>query len=285
MRFVKRGKNDPMPVRVRRRRRMQRRVMYAGAVLGVFAMTLAGVTLLIRSGELDGVLNAVQMRVANLGADLNLTVQSVEVEGRERADKQTILSALGVRRGSPILAVDLDAAKTRLESVAWVRSAAIERLLPDTIHIRLVEDTPLAIWQHDGKFSVINQEGAIIPGANAGEFPALLQVVGAEAPHATPDLLEMMAGEQDLAHHVTAAVRVGDRRWNIEFDNGVELILPEDGADAAWRRLASLDRSDRLLEKSITAVDMRLPDRLVLRVPPDVSKSVIKKVRPTGPNT
>jgi cell division protein FtsQ len=285
MRFVKRGKTEPAPVRIRRRRPMQRRVLYAGAVLGVFAMTLAGATLLIRSGQLDAVLNEAQLHIADLGATLHLTVQSVEVEGRERADRQAILDALSVKRGSPILAVDLEAAKARLESVAWIRSAAIERMLPDTIHIRLVEDTPLAIWQHDGKFSVINQEGAVISNANAGQFPSLLQVVGEAAPHATPTLIEMMAGEEDLAHHVTAAVRVGDRRWNIEFDNGIQLILPEEGADAAWRRLATLDRSDRLLERAVTAIDMRLPDRLVLRVSPEISKSVIKKVRPTGPNT
>ena len=86
---------------------------------------------------------------------------------------------------------------------------------------------------------------------------------------------------------MTAAVRVGARRWNVEFDNGIEVALPETGAAAAWHRLAALDRSDNLWARAVQTIDMRLPDRLVLRVTPDAAKSLVKKSKPpqASPNT
>jgi len=284
MRFLRRAETDPSPIRVRRRRRLYRRVIYAGAALSVLGAAAAGAWYLQRSGVADAALARAEATLARNAVALHLTVQSVEVEGRERADRQAILDALAVRRGTPILTVDLEVARTRLEAIPWVHSAAVERLLPDTIYVRLVERQPIALWQHHGKFDLIDQDGAVIPNARVEDFPRLLQVVGDGAPEAAADLLDLLSGEPDLARHVSAAVRFGARRWNLALDNGVEIDLPENAADAAWHRLAALDRSNRLLERDITAVDMRLPDRLVLRVSPDTAKSLIKKSRPAGRN-
>jgi cell division protein FtsQ len=286
MRFLSRT-DDPPPVRIRRRRQMQRRALYAATAALVLGASGAAAWYVERDSRLAAIIAQAQTRVAAMGAELHLTVESVQVVGRERADGQAILAALGVKRGSPILGVDLDAAKARLETVPWVRSASIERLLPDTLFVSIVERAPLALWQHGGKFDLVDQDGNVIPNADVGAYPSLPQVVGDGAPAAAPDLVALLASEPGLQRRVTASVRVGARRWNVEFDNGIEVALPEDGAADAWHRLAALDRSDHLLERDVQAIDMRLPDRLVLRLTPDIAKSLIKKSKPTqaSPNT
>lgn len=284
MRPVTRGEADSPPVRTRRRRQLHRRLIYAGATMAVLGATAAGGWYLERTGMMTKALAPIEARIARQAIARRLTVQSVEVEGRHRAARQAILDALGVRRGVPILSVDLDAAKTRLEAIPWVRSASVERQLPDGLYIHLVEREPLAVWQHHGQFDLIDQDGAVIANAHVEDFPSLPQLVGDGAPQAASDLLDMLASEPDLARHVIASVRVGDRRWNLVLDNGIEVALPEQAPDAAWHRLAALDRSDRLLERDITEIDMRLADRLVLRLSPDAVKSIIKKTRPTRSN-
>jgi cell division protein FtsQ len=286
MRLMNRS-DDPPPVRIRRRRQRQRRIMLAAAALVVLAGSAGGAWYVGRDGGLAAYAQQVQTRIAQAGADLHLTVESVQVEGRQRSDAQAILAALGVSRGTPILSVDLDAAKARLETVPWVRNASIERLLPDTLYVRLTERAPLALWQHQGKFDLVDQDGNIIADADIRDYPFLPQVVGNSAPGATPDLLKALAGEPALEAHVTASVRVAGRRWDIHLDNGVVVSLPENNAASAWHRLAALDRSDRLLEREVQIIDMRLPDRVVLRVPPDIAKSIIKKGKPAqaSPNT
>ncbi len=284
MRSVTRGDADSPPVRTRRRRRLYRRMIYAGAAAIVLGTAAAAGWYAERMGMITEALAPVEARVATLAIARRLTVQSVEVEGRHRADRQAILDALGARRGTPILSVDLDAAKTRLEALPWVRSASVERQLPDGIYIRLVEREPLAVWQHHGQFDLIDQDGAVSPNTGVADFPALPQLVGDGAPSAVSDLVDLLASEPDLARHVTACVRVGGRRWNVDLDNRIEVALPEESPKTAWHLLAALDRSDRLLERDITAVDMRLGDRLVLRLSPNAAKTTIKKTRPTRSN-
>jgi cell division protein FtsQ len=199
-------------------------------------------------------------------AAAGLVVNDIEVEGRTTTDAATIFAALHAGRGTPILAVSPSRAQRQLETLPWVRSAVIERHLPDTLIVRLVERQPLAVWQHGGKLELIDRQGEVIPVKDLGRFARLPTVVGEDAAKHAAQLIEMLASEPALAARVTAAVRVDDRRWNVRIDNTIEVLLPEQDAAVAWARLAALDRTQKLFERNLREVDLRLPDRLVLRV-------------------
>jgi cell division protein FtsQ len=218
---------------------------------------------------------------------LGLTVSDVTVEGRETTDGETILAALAARPGTPILAVSPKRAKQQLESLPWVRTAVIERRLPGTLYVRLVERKPLALWQHGGKIALIDRVGAVIPVDRLDRFAKLPMVVGEGAASHAAELLDMLANEPDLAARVTAAIRVGDRRWNLRIDNAIDVLLPADEPARAWAQLARLDRSSALLQRDVQTIDIRLPDRVVLRVSPETPKEtpVSKKGRPSAKNT
>ena len=218
---------------------------------------------------------------------LGFTVSEVTVEGRETTDGETILAALAARPGTPILAVSPKRAKQQLESLPWVRTAVIERRLPGTLYVRLVERKPLALWQHGGKIALIDRLGAVIPVDRLDRFAKLPMVVGEGAASHAAELLDMLANEPDLAARVTAAIRVGDRRWNLRIDNAIDVLLPADEPARAWAQLARLDRSSSLLQRDVQTIDIRLPDRVVLRVSPETPKEtpVSKKGRPSAKNT
>jgi cell division protein FtsQ len=218
---------------------------------------------------------------------LGLTVSDVTVEGRETTDGETILAALAARPGSPILAVSPKRAKQQLETLPWVRTAVIERRLPGTLYVRLVERKPLALWQHGGKIALIDRVGAVIPVARLDRFAKLPMVVGEGAASHAAEFLDMLASEPDLAVRVTAAIRVGNRRWNLRIDNAIDVLLPADETAEAWARLARLERSAALVQRDVQTIDIRLPDRLVLRVSPEPPKEtpVSKKGRTPAKNT
>jgi cell division protein FtsQ len=226
-------------------------------------------------------------RLLDLSAALGFRVVDVRVEGRRTTDRETIIEALDARPGTPILAVDPVRAKQKLESLPWVRSAAIERRLPNTLYVRLVEREPLALWQHAGKIELIDRTGTVIPVPRLDRFAKLPMVVGEDAASYAAELLAMLASEPDLAARVTAAVRVGGRRWNLRIDNAIDLLLPTDEPAAAWADLARLERSSAVLKRDVQAIDMRLPDRLVVRVAPEPPKDAppAKKGRPAAKNT
>ncbi len=201
-----------------------------------------------------------------------LAVADVLVEGRVRSDGEAILAALEVERGSPILALDLGAARARLEALPWVRAAALERRLPDTIFVRLEERRPFALWQLNGNLAVIDQDGTVIDGAPVKEHALLPLVVGPGANSHVAEVVGLVDSEPELKPLVTAAVRVSERRWNVRLKGGIDVRLPEAKASAAWSSLARLEREHGLLQHDVIAIDLRLPDRPVVRTAPGKRK-------------
>jgi len=252
--------------------RRLRRVV-GGLALGV--VLLAGIGGIVASGRLPSVEDLRQRAgvwLIDRSAALGLRVADIRVDGRATTDRATILAALGAGPGTPILAVDPVRAAQRLEALPWVGSAVIERRLPDTLYVRLIERTPLALWQHDGRLQLIDAAGAVIPVTRLDRFAKLPLVVGPEAARYAAALVAMLATEPDLARRVGAAVRVGGRRWNLRIDGRIEVLLPADDPAGAWAALARLERSSAILDRHVEAIDLRLPDRLVVRVSPQAPK-------------
>src|SRR6516165_715993 len=274
----------------RRRQVVARRVSRLGLWIAVPVLISGGVygaVRLSRSPLGQSLLQSAADRMIQGTGMLGLTVADITVEGRETTDRETILAALGVELGTPILATNPTRAKEQLEALPWVRTAVIERRLPDTLYVRLVERKPLALWQRGGKLDLIDREGAVIPVARLDRFAKLPMVVGEGAASHTAELLEMLASESDLAARVTAAIRVGDRRWNLRIDNTIDVLLPPDETASAWSQLARLERSSAILKREVLTIDLRLPDRLVLRVGPEPSKEpgILKRAHPPAKNT
>jgi cell division protein FtsQ len=211
---------------------------------------------------------------------LGFRVNEVFVEGRKNTPAVALRKALAVERGAPILFVDLAAARERLLALPWVSEVSVERVLPDTVVVHLVERRPMALWQQDGRFALIDDTGTVVERDNLGRFSDLIVIVGDErAAGQATGLLATLATEAELRERVTAAIHVSGRRWNLRFANGVSVQMPEENLAHGWRRLAEYDRRHGLLGLGLATVDLRLPDRVVVRPSPaaDPDKEERKK--------
>ena len=204
-------------------------------------------------------------------AEAGLAVEEVLLLGRKRTSKQALLDSIGVQRGTPMFAIDPRATKDRIEALPWVATAMVERRLPNVLLIEIAERQPLALWQHRGRKVVIDRDGEVIETAQPERFAALPLVVGEGAPAHTEALLAVLAREPQLQPLVVAAVRVGERRWNLQLRGGIDVRLPEEKVAEAWGELARLQREHNLLQREILAIDLRLSDRMVLRMAPDLA--------------
>jgi cell division protein FtsQ len=226
----------------------------------------------IMAGGVRDAWAGVNQQLVAWSGEAGLVVRDVFVEGRRRTPPEALRSQLGVQVGMPLLALDTAATKERLEELAWVEQASVARMLPDTVHIRLLERQPLALWQHDGRFHVIDRAGAVIQSAldvRRDEFRHLRVVVGDGAPEESARLFALLSTEPALSRRVVAATRVGERRWNLHLDNRVQVWLPERDAVVAWHLLAQKARDEGLLDRAVSVIDLRLlPERLRLRLDP-----------------
>jgi cell division protein FtsQ len=205
-------------------------------------------------------------RLGHVIAAAGLRVQEVRIEGRQKTQEALLRAAIGVVPGEPILGYSLSAARQRIESIPWVQSATVERRLPSTVVVQLVERRPFAVWQHDGKFVLIDRAGRMVTDSDVATFAGQLPlVVGAGAPEAAARLLDALAAQPTVQTHVTAAVRVGERRWNLQLATGAQVLLPEDAEVPALAKLAELQKEFDLLDRPLAVVDLRLPDRFSVR--------------------
>ncbi len=206
--------------------------------------------------------------LVGLTVDLGLTVEEVFVVGRRQTPRETLLEALGVDRGAPILDIDIHAARERVLALPWIGQASIERLLPDTLVVHVIERRPLAVWQYMGKLAVIDENGDVIVRETVEPFGHLLLVVGEDAPRHAAGLVTMLESQPELMDLVDVAVRVGARRWNLRLAGNISVRLPEEDAGAAFARLAEYQQLHGLLSENIMMLDLRLPDRLTVRKAP-----------------
>ena len=184
-----------------------------------------------------------------------------------------MLALLDVDAGMPLMAVDLDVVQGRIEALPWVRRATVTRVLPGDINIEIEERVPFALWQHDGKLRLIDREGVVITRHGLTAFADLLMIVGQGGPGHIDALQRALNLAPDLATRIKSVVRVGERRWDLLFDNGIRVKLPDDSdptymSNTAWERFARLETKHRLLAREVSVIDMRIPDRLIMRVTP-----------------
>lgn len=269
MRFLKRRTPERSSQATPQRRRPFPTVAVA-AGLGAATLIAAGggAYWLWHNGVLAWTGRAIVTRVWTVGSQQGLALENVDVVGRQRQSAASILAALGVRRGMPMLEIDLAAAQARLQALPWIRRADVERQLPDTLFIRLTEREPFAFWQRNGTLSLIDRDGTVIPTDNLAQYGPRIVLVGDNAPTQAAALIDMLATEPALARRVDAAVLYGSGRWTLRFDTGVQVALPETAAPAAWHRFAGLDAQEQVLERNIAMIDLRLPDRMVVRLAP-----------------
>ena len=249
---------------LRRRRGLVRpalRVLVGFSLVGV---VVAGVSLFDPAGRLNHLADGLFGDAAEAG----LTVREVRIEGAANTPRALIRNALGVRPGDPILAFSPQAARERLEALAWVEGAEVERRLPGTILVRVTERRPFAIWQNQGRFAVVDREGRVVATDRLDAFGPLPLIVGVGAEKHAAALYDLLEEAPEVLARTQALVRVGERRWNLHLHNGADVLLPEGQEAAAVARLKQLQKQSALLDRPLAAVDLRLPDRLVLRQQP-----------------
>jgi cell division protein FtsQ len=199
-------------------------------------------------------------------ASAGFVVDDILVEGRTQTDGKLILAAVGTARGDAIFACDPTGAKERLEKITWIQSATVQRRLPSTIYIRLVERNPIAIWQHEAKRHLVDEHGSVIDNFDAKEFKHLMVVTGTQAPKHTKELLDSFVDYPELREQLKSAIFVSGRRWDLIMKNNVRVKLPEKNIPGALKHLERLEKEHRLTDGRVATIDLRLPDRSFLYV-------------------
>lgn len=238
-----------------------------GTWLTALLFAATGIYGLERGGHMPAATETVR-DMGDVAANLaGFRIANVNLSGQNHVTPGDILATAGVKPTSSLLFLDAEGARTRLEELAWIKRATVQKLYPDRLDIQIVEREGFALWQRDGKINVIARDGRVIaPYSDDPRYIRLPIVVGDGAETNVVEIVEALSLVPGVRDQVRAAIRVADRRWTLKMRNGIDVRLPEHGLADALQQLAVLDKEKSLLTRDITIVDLRLPDRVSVRL-------------------
>jgi cell division protein FtsQ len=243
--------------------------------ISLTVILLAGATGLgiVKGGHLQDFIIAVSDARNALANSAGFRITSVVINGRKQLSQDEILAIGGISGRSSLLFLDADGVRDKLKANPWIAEATVLKLYPGQLQIDIAERKAFALWQEAGRLSVIADDGALLEPYVSRRFLSLPLVVGKGADTRARDFLALLAHYPQVQSVTKAAILVGERRWNLRLKDGLDIRLPEQDVGNALAALSKLDKDEKLFSKDIVAVDMRLPDRLVVQLSDDAAKA------------
>ena len=245
----------------------------AGALATVLLLLGSAGLGIVKGGHVDEVSTALSDSRNAFANSIGFRITSVAINGRRQLSQDEVLAIGGVNGRSSLLFLDAGAVRDRLKANPWIADATVLKLYPGQLRIELVERTAFALWQQDGKLSVIADDGAVLEPYLQRRFLSLPLVVGKGAETHARDFLALLARYPQVSNATKAAIYVGERRWNLRTRDGLDIRLPEHDVGNALATLSKLDQEDHLFSRDIVAIDMRLADRLTVQLSDDAAKA------------
>lgn len=213
----------------------------------------------------DNIINKQVENFYNFTVSQGLKLENIYIEGQVNLRNNQVLKSLEHEIGGSIFKLSVWEIKKKLEEIDWVLSANVSREVPGAIHIRIIERTPIAIWQNNQKQYLIDDQGHVINEDNLQKFMYLPVVVGDGSRSTTSDLIHKIKEFPKIYNNVIAMIRIADRRWNIRLKNGPEIKLPEENIESALQTLIEYDGKNKLLGSDMATVDLRIKGKIFYR--------------------
>jgi cell division protein FtsQ len=233
-------------------------------MFGLFALGVVGIALIAME---------VPAKVgASLGeamGEAGFRVRSVDVTGVQRMDSKPVFQIALDQKSMAMPLVDVATIRQKLLRYGWVKDARVSRRLPDTLVIDIVEREPAALWQDDQRLSLIDREGVVLDRVKVSDMPDLPLLIGPGANAHSNELNLLLASVPTLKPQLESASWIGGRRWDLNFQSGETVVLPEGVGEAkmALAKFARLDKSAGLLGRGIKRFDLRIPGKMIVRLP------------------
>jgi len=268
-RRIERTEQPPRLVSFLERHLPRRAGMMATLALFVSAAGLG----IVKGGHVEKFFTSLGEARNALANSAGFRITTVAIGGRKQLSQDEVLAIGGVSGRSSLLFLDAASVREKLKANPWISEATVLKLYPDQLKIDIVERSAFAIWQLDGRLSVISDDGAVLESYVSQRFLSLPLVVGKGAQAHAREFLALLARYPRVNSLTRAAVYVGERRWNLRLKDGLDIKLPENDVGNALATLSTLDRDEHLFSRDIVAVDMRLPDRLTVQLSEDAAKA------------
>ncbi|MGP0091729.1 MAG: cell division protein FtsQ/DivIB [Xanthobacteraceae bacterium] len=245
----------------------------SGIAASVLFLVVTGLYGMVQGDHMRSFIAALSEAPDAVANGLGFRITTYALSGQNQLSQDDILAGAGVSASSSLLLLDVEAARAKLKANPWIADATVLKLYPGRLQITVTERRPFALWQKDGKVSVIAEDGTVLEPYVTRRLAFMPLVVGEGAELRAKEFLALLDRYPDIRDAVRASILVAERRWNLRLKNGVDVRLPEFNVEKALAALVALDHEKKLLSRDITAVDLRLADRVTVRLSEAAAKA------------
>jgi Cell division septal protein len=261
----------PVPNRTPRRKlanRFNRAFVLHGNIIRrgmMIAALLAGCAGLYQAREPIGLLaqGLVEFAQGN-SAQAGLAIGEIVISGQTLTSEREIFNALGIEPHTPTLAFDVEAARQRIAELPAIASVSVRKTYPGDVTVLVTEKQPVARWAVDGVTFLIDAKGDQI-GEAGEDYANLPLVIGDGAADDALIMIRALSGFPLLQDGLVALSRIADRRWDLIYDTGLRVQLPEQGVAQAMARLVSYQNDYQLLDREVSIIDLRIDSIVAVR--------------------
>ena len=204
------------------------------------------------------------------------TVENIIITGTDNLSKDYIKNIIKEYNNVNIFNVNLSTIYNKIIKNSWVKEAYIERVLPNTLKIKILEKKPIAIWQNKKNNELVTANGDVIYHGNVHIFKNDFPIIkGNKSKENISSILRILESNKSLSKNIWSLTFINQRRWDLHFNQGLVVRLPAQNVNKAWNKIIKLQQNYNILNLRLTEIDLRNPKQILGKI--NFDKRVIFK--------
>ncbi len=203
-------------------------------------------------------------------SDARFAVKHIDVSGvvhTARADLDAVMSAYA---GVNLFKIDIARVQAAIRAIPWVSRVEVEKKLPDTLRILIVERTPAALVRIGSELRYADENGVpfapLSPSVGDPDLPLIVASDPADLRRCT-ELVRDLRQRDPLLYSRISEVRPLPPNAFALFDRDLGTVVYANANDLSekWRTLHAVAEAERFGRSAIQYADLRFADRIVLK--------------------
>jgi len=202
--------------------------------------------------------------------DARFAVKTIEIAGTTHTSRAAIDAVTRQYIGANLFRIDIARLQADLRRIGWVKRIEAEKKLPDTLRIRIVERTPVALAAVGGRIAYVDENGEpfadLSPAVGDADLPLITNAAGPELARSVTLLGDLRARDPQIYSRISEVKPVAPNGFAL-FDRelGAFVYTEEGDLSAKWRDLYAVARAEHLGAHDIEYADLRFAGRIVIK--------------------
>ena len=208
---------------------------------------------------------------------IDFKLNKINLNNLKYIKKSEIYEILDSYYNTKIFSIELDSIREKIKSNQLVSEVSIERILPSTLNINIIEKKPIGIIQNKNLYKLITSDGSIVFNKQIHEFYYLPIFSGKNVEKNAQSIIDLL-NLANFKEEIWSMSLINERRWNLNLKKGIKILLPEDNVIKALNLINDIEEKHKILDGNFIEIDLRNDNQVIFKpLLKSLNKQSVKK--------